>query len=111
MRMREIGAARIGDGRHANPALAFARCRKSLEPFHAGLAQAFGVGHDVGLRHRHEVGGIEEFADLDLVLQRKLRHRTGLAGKNVLLFVVEFHQSIFTPASLTALPHLASSLR
>ena len=107
--MREIGAARVGDGRNTDPTLAFCGRSKAFQPLHAGFAEAFGVGHDVGLRHRHEIGGVEELPDLDLVSQRELRQRAGLACKNVPFFVVEFHQSIFTPASLTALPHLASS--
>ena len=110
---REVGAARIGDGRDAHAALAGRRLGEPLEPAHAGLAEAFGVGHDVRLRHRHEIGGAEEIADRDLVAQRLLRDRAVLAGENVLLFVVQFHSvhSIVAPDSRTALPHLASSRR
>ena len=37
---------------------------KSFQPAHAGFAKAFGIGHDVRLRHRHEILGAEELADL-----------------------------------------------
>src|SRR5207302_837149 len=66
---------------------------KALEPAHAGLAEAFGVCHDVRLRDWHEIRRSEEFADLDLVLQGLLQDRTTLARKNMLLFVVELHRS------------------
>ena len=71
--------------------LAFGDGGKPLQPAHAGFAEAFCIGHDVGLRHRHEIRGTEEVADLDLVLQCLLRKRTDLAGQNILLFVVELH--------------------
>src|SRR5581483_11552830 len=93
VRMREIGASGIGDGGHADFALTFSGGGKAFQPSHAGLAQALGVGHDVGLRDGYEVGGIEEFADLDLMLQGKLRQRAGAACEDVLLFVVEVHGS------------------
>ena len=108
----EVSAARIGDGRHAHAPLSFGNRGQSLQPAHPGLAEALGVGHDVGLRHRHQILGAEEFADLDLMLQGLLRQEAGLARENILFFVVQFHShhSSFTPASCTALPHLASSL-
>src|SRR5207244_9876984 len=109
MRLGKVSAARIGDGGDAHAALAFGGGGEAFKPLHAGLAQAFGVGHDVGLRDRYEVRSTEEFADLDLVPQGLSRHRAGFPRQDVLFFVVELHQSIFTPASCTALPHLASS--
>jgi hypothetical protein len=61
------------------------------------------------LRHRHQILGAEEFADLDLVPQGLLRNRTGLAGLDIFFFFIELHrdQSILTPASRTALAHLS----
>ena len=49
----------------------------------AGFAETLGVGHDVCLRDRDEVGGTEELADLDLVLDGDLRHAAELAGAAV----------------------------
>ncbi len=111
--VREIGAARIGDRGNADAPLSFGRRGQSLEPDDAGFTETLGIGHDVGLRHRHEIRSAEEFSHLDLMLQGGLRNRTGLAGQDVLLFVAEFHghQSILTPASCTALPHLEISPR
>src|SRR6185436_8857002 len=108
-RVGEISAAWIGDGRDPHRSLAFGRGCKLLEPAHAGLAETFCIGHDVGLRNRDEIPGTEEVAYLDLVLQRLPRKRTELTGQNILLFIVELHQSTFAPESWTALPHLASS--
>ena len=59
MRRREVGAARIGDGRNAHAPLLGRQRRQALEPFDAGHAERLGVGHDVGLRHRHEIVGAE----------------------------------------------------
>ena len=66
--LREVGAARIGDRGHAHRGAFVARApRPSSTP---GSPEALGVGHDVRLRHRHEVRGAEEIADPDLVLDR-----------------------------------------
>ena len=67
---REIDAARIGDRRHRNPPLGFRCGGEGFEKAHPGLAQGFGVGHDVRLANLHEIGRVEEFADRDLVGQR-----------------------------------------
>ena len=44
-------------GRFCQPCAVEVAHEKNLE--HTGFAEAFGVGHDVGLRHRHEVAGAE----------------------------------------------------
>ena len=80
MRGREIGAARIRDGRDAHPPLLGRQARHALEPLDAGDAERLGVGHDVGLRHRHEILGAEIVSDLDLMLDRPLRRRAECAG-------------------------------
>src|SRR6266436_4552352 len=103
---------RVGDGWNPDAPLPTRGRSETLQPPHAGFAKAFGIGHQVGLRHRHHIFGAEEFADLDLMLQGLLRNRAGLAGEDVALFIVEFHrgQSILMPPSCTALAHFASSL-
>src|ERR1044072_3385551 len=65
--------------------------RDRLEPAPPCLAEAFGVGHDVGLRHRHEIRRAEELADLDLMPQGLLADGALLAGKDLLLLVGEPH--------------------
>ena len=65
----EIDAARVGDRRHPHPPLGLGCGGEPFQKAHPGFAQGFGVGHDVRLRHRHEIGGIEELADRDLVRQ------------------------------------------
>src|SRR3982750_4787972 len=57
----------------------------------AASPEALGVGHDVRLRHRHEVRRAEEFADLDLVLQGLLMDCALFAGEDVLLLAGEPH--------------------
>src|SRR6185436_8415193 len=109
LRLGEIGAARIGDGGNAHRPPAVLRRRELLQPAHARLTQAFRVGHDVRLRHRHEVPGAEKAADLDLVLERESRDLALLPGEDRLLFVSEPHQSCTAPESRTALPHFATS--
>ena len=88
---REIGAARVGDRRDAHAAAAFVRRGEAFQPAHAGLAQALGVGHDVGLRHGDEVLRAEELADLDLVLEREPGHRAELSGEDASLFFAQPH--------------------
>jgi hypothetical protein len=85
----EIGAARVGDGRDAH--LPVPGVGQPLEPHDAGLPQALGVGHDVRLRHRHEVCRAEEFADLDLVLDGGPGHEAHFAGQHRALFLVQLH--------------------
>ena len=65
--------------------------RKRFQPAHTRLAEALGVGHDVGLRHRHEIRRAEKLADLDLMLQRLLANRALLAGEDLLLLVAQPH--------------------
>ena len=49
--------------------------------------ERLGVGHDVGLTHRHEIGGAEILSDLDLMLDRPLRGPAELAGPQRFLLV------------------------
>ena len=63
----EIEPARIGDGGDAHAALRLGLRRQPFQPGDAGFAQALGVGHDVRLADRHEIGGVEELADRDLM--------------------------------------------
>jgi len=46
---REIDAARVGDRRHPDPARGLGCGSEAFEKAHPGLAQGFGVGHDVRL--------------------------------------------------------------
>ena len=46
---REIDPARIGNGRHPHPPLRLGGAGEAFEKAHPGLAQGFGVGHDVRL--------------------------------------------------------------
>jgi hypothetical protein len=107
----KISAPWISDGGNAHTPLPLGRRGESLQPAHARFAEAFRVGHDVCLRHRNEILGAEEIADLYLVLQRLLRNRAEIAGQDMLLFVVQLHrcQSIVVPESRAALPHLTGS--
>ena len=91
MRRRKIGAARISDGRNAQPPRLRRQLRHALEPFDAARPQQFGIGHDVGLAHRHEVSGAEIFSDLDLMRDRPLRSRPERARPHRLLFFGELH--------------------
>ncbi len=88
----EIEPARIGDRRHPNPALGLGRRREAFEKAHPGLAQGFRVGHDVGLRHRHQILGIEELADRDLVGNRPAPRLAELARQHRPLFSGEPHR-------------------
>jgi hypothetical protein len=88
----KIKAARIGQGRDAHAALGLRCGGKAFEKAHAGFAERLGVGHDMGLRHRHEIGRVEEFADLDLVPDRPLPRLAGIAREHRLLFVGEAHR-------------------
>src|ERR1043166_252071 len=107
---REVGAAGIRDGRDTNPRLPVAggRC-KVLEPAYAGLAEAFRIRHDVGLRDPDEVFGAEELTHLELVLQRLLAHPAAGPGENLALFFSQFHRSTRAPDMRTASRHFASS--
>ncbi len=89
--VREIGAARIGDGRNANGALLGRQRRPAFQPFDAGSAERFRVGHDVSLADRNEILRAEIIADLDLMLDRPLPQRTELARAHRFFFVVQPH--------------------
>ena len=53
-----------GDGWNAHKSLMFGGRSKSFQPAHTGLAKALGIGHDMRLRHRHEILGAEKLANL-----------------------------------------------
>ncbi len=91
---REIDAARIGDRRHPHPPLSFGRRSEAFEKPHPGLAQGFGVGHDVRLRHGHEIGGVEELADRDLMRDRPAPGLAELAGQHRPFFVGQSHREL-----------------
>jgi hypothetical protein len=74
--------------------LAFGRRGQFLQPAHAGFAEAFGIGHDVGLRHRNEIRRAKELADRHLMPQRFLRQRSAFSGQDVPFFVVELHRDV-----------------
>jgi hypothetical protein len=50
----EVGAARIGDGRNAHPPLLRRQAGHAFEPLDPGHPERLGIGHDVGLGHRHD---------------------------------------------------------
>src|SRR3954464_4965184 len=87
----EVGAAGVGDRRNAHVAAAFLCRGEAFQPAHAGLAEALGVGHDVGLGHGDEVFRAEDLADLDLVLEREPGHRAELSGEDAALFLAQPH--------------------
>jgi hypothetical protein len=64
---------------------------QALEKVHPGLAQRFGVGHDLRLRYGHEIGRVEELPDGDLVGDRPAPRLTELARQHRLFFVVQPH--------------------
>src|SRR6218665_1255757 len=107
--LAEIGAARIVDGGNAHAALL--RIGQPLQPLHAGLAESFGVGHDVRLRDGHEVFRAEEIAHRDLVPEGRLRDDAQRAAEDGLFFIIEDHgaYSRAMPALRTATLHLAVS--
>ncbi len=88
----EIDAARIGNHRHAHAALVLRAGRHAFEKFDPGLAERLGVGHDVRLRHRHEIGRVEEAPDLQHVLDRPAARSAEFAGKHRPFFVVQVHR-------------------
>ncbi len=92
MRGGKVGAARVGNGGNPHASRGCRQRRQPLEPFDAGLAQRFGVGHHVGRRDRDEVPRAEIVADLDLVLDRPLRRRAELADAQRFLFGGQIHR-------------------
>jgi hypothetical protein len=91
---RDIEPARIGQGRNADPAVGLWRGGEAFEKAQPGRAERLRVGHDVRLRHRHEVGGVEEFAGHDLVLDRPAPRLAERTGEHRLLFVDEAHREL-----------------
>ena len=88
---REIEPARVGDRRYPDPPLGLGRAGEAFEKPHTGLAQGFGVGHDVGLRHRHEIRRVEELADRDLVRYRPAPDGPELTGQHRPFFIAQPH--------------------
>jgi hypothetical protein len=88
---REIDPARVGDRRHPDPPLGLGSDGDPFEKADPGLAQGFGVGHDVRLRHRDEISRVEELADGDLVGDRPAPRLAELARQHRLFFVVQPH--------------------
>jgi hypothetical protein len=86
---REIGAARVGDGRYADTPLRGRCARQLFEKVDARGAQSLGVGADVHLAHLDEIVGVEELADRDLLLDRPAPRRAQLAGQHPLLVIVQ----------------------
>ena len=87
----EVETARIGDGGNAHAALRLGQLGQLLEPHNAGFAQTLGVGHDVGLAHRHEIGRVEEIADRDLMLDGPLAGGAFLPRQHGVFFIRETH--------------------
>ena len=88
----EVGTAGVGDRRYSHAPFGRRQRGQRLQPGDARLAKALGVGHHVRLGHRHHVGGAEEAADLQLVLERKPSGAAGLAGQHAALFIVQPHR-------------------
>jgi hypothetical protein len=87
----EIDAARVGDHRDAHLAFGWwASCHlfQKLDP---GFTQRFGVGHDMRLGHRHQVGRIEKFSDPLHMLDRPAARFAELTIQHGRFFVVQFH--------------------
>ena len=96
---RDIEPARIGQGRDAHAAFGFRLLRQAFEKTHPGLAERLGVGHDMSLRYRHEIGGIEELADRNLMLDRPAPRLAKRAGAHRLLLVGEAHDGYWRGTS------------
>src|SRR5439155_25301475 len=124
LRLRKIGAARVGDGWNADLAFALWQLGPAFQPFHAGAAERLGIGHDVRLRHRDEIHRAEIGPDLYLMFDRPLPQRTEFAAAHRPFFVVQLHNfrgssrsprvwSAYcptTPAALISGTHLSTSL-
>ena len=76
---------------NAHPPLLGRQAGHAFEPFDPGDAERLGVGHDVGLGHRHEVTGAEITPDPDLMIDRPLQGRAVTAGPHRLFLVGEPH--------------------
>ena len=87
-----VETARIGQGRDPDPPFAFG-AGEAFEKAHAGLAERLGIGHDMRLRDRHQIGRVEEFADRDLMRDGPASRFAELAGQHGPFFVGEAHRS------------------
>jgi hypothetical protein len=67
LRCGEVRTARVCDRGDSHAPLLGRQAHPSFQPFHARDPEGFGVGHDVGLAHRHEVLGAEIASDQDLM--------------------------------------------
>ncbi len=88
----EVDAARVGDGRDADAALGERHRGEAFEEVDARRPERFRVRHQVDLRDRHAVLGIEEAADLDDLLHGGAARRPFGAGEHRLLVVIELHR-------------------
>ena len=50
----DVGAAGVGNGWNTHLWLALGGYGQLLQPTHASFTEAFGIGHDVRLCHRHK---------------------------------------------------------
>jgi hypothetical protein len=88
----KVDTARIGDHRDAHASFGLGTGGHIFEELDAGLAQRFGVGHDVRLGDFDEIGGVEKLADTHHVFDRPAPRLAELAGQHGLLLFVEFHR-------------------
>ena len=85
--MAEIDAARVGNHRDAHAAV-FGRLRGHLfEKGYPGFTQRFGVGHNMRLGNRHEIGRVEKTPDLHHVFHRPATRLAHFAIAHGLFFV------------------------
>ena len=78
-------------GGHPDPPFGLGGGGEVFEKAHPGLAERFGVGHQVRLRHSHEIGSIEEFADGDLVGDRPTPRLAEFARQHRAFFSCQPH--------------------
>ena len=95
---REIGAARVGDGRRHDPALALGRLGQLLEEGDPRRTERLGVGAQMDLADLDEVLGVEELADRDLLLDREAPRLAELARAHPSLQVVQLHAAPSSPS-------------
>ena len=103
---RVLHRAAIQLGVHHAPAVVgerhasgFRLLRQAFEKTHPGLAERLGVGHDMSLRYRHEIGCIEELAERDLMLDRPAPRLAQRTGAHRALLVGEAHDGYWRRTS------------